>query len=90
MAVVSEVTKTFVNQPMEGKPVNVVPGVGDAISGRLNDCGITTAKDLYKYYLDHTKSEFKGLVKDCGANSLNQKRAYNGMDEWHKQHGSPK
>ena len=90
MAVVSEVTRRFVNEPMEGRLVDEVPGIGDAISKELKKRDIKTAEDLYQYYLDHSQDEFKELVKECGANNLNQQRAYNAMDEWHKQHGSLK
>ena len=90
MATVTEVTSKFVNEPMGKKLVNKVPGIGDAIAKKLNERDIVTAKDLYKYYLDHSEDEFKELVEECGGNALNQKRAYNAMDEWHKQHGTLK
>ena len=78
----------FVNQPMETKLVDEVPGIGDAISKELKNRDIETAEDLYQYYLEHSQDEFKELLEDCGANGLNQKRAYYGMNKWHKKYGS--
>ena len=88
MATLTEVARKFTSEPMDGKLVSAVPGIGPAISERLNGRKIYTAEDLYKkYFLKYSEVQFKQLIK---GNSLHQNWAYNGMKEWHTQHGSLK
>ena len=73
----------FVESPMDLKPVTAVPGIGKVIGGWLMQRGITTAHQLYSYYLSHGEWEFKNLIFDCHGNKLNQDRAYYAMKFWY-------
>ena len=77
--------RQFVREPMDGKPVEDVPGVGDVVGDNMRQDGIRTARKLYGYYLSNPDT-FKDRVMSYGANSGQQQAAYAAMRDYSNQH----
>lgn len=75
--------REFTQEPMGGKPVSAVPGIGDVIGGSMEKAGIKTAKKLYGQYLINPDG-FKW--KSHGANDKQRSDANNAMKGWDEQH----
>lgn len=84
MSTSSQKHRDFVREPMTGKHVSEVPGIGESIGQSMAKTGLCQAKDLYGRYLSNPEC-FKGLVERHGGNSKNQNDAYKAMKEWDHQ-----
>lgn len=73
--------KDFVCEPMAKKTVYKVPGIGQAIGGKMCDDGIDTAEKLYEIYRGDPKA-FMEKVKSYGGNRDHQEAAYAGMRDY--------
>ena len=77
----------FLESPMDyNLPVTAVPGIDREIGYWLMQREITTASQLYSYYL-MSGWEFKNLIYYCHGNIENHDRAYYAMEFWDKYRG---
>ncbi|XP_063324426.1 barrier-to-autointegration factor-like protein isoform X2 [Pelmatolapia mariae] len=77
--------RTFVSEPMAGKPVTAVPGIGPTLGRELNREGISKASGLLGQYLVHDRNpqSFSQWVKrSSGANSHQANACTQAMKEW--------
>ena len=81
----TKVHKKFINEPMKGKSVKAVPGIGDSGAEKLAP-KITTARQLYGLYLKNPKG-FKDKLVKRGLRPSDAQKAYDGIREWDEQYG---
>ncbi|XP_062381937.1 barrier-to-autointegration factor-like [Sardina pilchardus] len=85
MSSTSKKHQAFCSEPMKGKPVTAVPGIGRVSGGQLQSQGYHKATDVLGKYLtvNENRNDFQGWLKDDGgANSKQQGDAYKAMREW--------
>ena len=87
MSTTTKKHRAFVNEPMEGKYVDDVPGIGAETASRLRRSqygSIRTAKELYGHFLVLRKCEckFKHFIMEHGGNTRNQTAAYRAFKDW--------
>ncbi len=49
--IISNKHRTFFNEPIAMKPVNVLPGIGTKYAQQLSECGFLTVRRLLGFYL---------------------------------------
>ena len=75
--------KEFLEEPMDDKLVQDVPGIGRSIGTELNkDAEIKTALDLYTFYCRNSEEKFKAKIKSCGGDRRWREVAYSAMWLW--------
>ncbi|XP_038839778.1 barrier-to-autointegration factor-like [Salvelinus namaycush] len=75
----------FVSEPMGNRSVRDVPGIGTAHGRTLEEKGMPRADQLLGDYLKRGRDQdqFQDNLKNTtGANTKQQRDAYNGMREW--------
>ncbi|XP_063076817.1 barrier-to-autointegration factor-like isoform X2 [Engraulis encrasicolus] len=77
--------QTFCSEPMRGKPVTAIPGIGEVAGAQLQAQGFPKATDVLGKYLTMRENpdDFQGWLKEvCGANATQLEDCYNAMREW--------
>ncbi|KJE97083.1 barrier-to-autointegration factor [Capsaspora owczarzaki ATCC 30864] len=82
----SQKHQNFIKEQMRDKPVNQVAGIGEKISGELNDQGFKYAYQLLGQFLILNKNEgdFLDWFKEVApsANSKHRQDAYECLSKW--------
>ena len=77
--------RNFISEPMGGKNVTELPGIGSAYGAILCANGFDTADTVLGQFLVLKRNEemFKAWLHSvCGANSRYQEYCYNGLNSW--------
>uniref|UniRef100_A0A1L8DX06 Barrier-to-autointegration factor 1 n=1 Tax=Nyssomyia neivai TaxID=330878 RepID=A0A1L8DX06_9DIPT len=85
MSSTSQKHRNFVKEPMRGKRVTELPGVGNAIGQRLNAAGYDRAESMLGQYLHlkKDKGSFQAWMKTTSnANSKQSSDAYQCIKDW--------
>ena len=85
MSNTSKKHQSFCSEPMKGKPVTALPGIGPARGSQLQSQGYHKATDVYGKYLTmhENRNEFQGWLKDqSGANFKQQGDCYHALRDW--------
>ncbi|PWS23145.1 hypothetical protein DKP78_14680 [Enterococcus faecium] len=85
MSSTSKKHQSFCSEPMRGKPVTAIPGIGPARGSQLQARGYHQATDVLGKYLtvNENRNQFQGWLKNqSGANSKQQGDCYRAMREW--------
>ena len=76
----------FVTELMGKKMVIDVPGLGSDAVTKLNRNGITTAKQLYGYYLLYGHDNCQRMLQDAGIKTQFANTALSAISDWDIQH----
>ncbi|KAL2078703.1 hypothetical protein ACEWY4_026388 [Coilia grayii] len=85
MSSTSKKHQSFCSEPMKGKPVTDIPGIGRVSGGHLQSQGYNKATDVLGKYLtvQENRNQFQGWLKDgSGANAKQQGDCYKAMRDW--------
>ncbi|XP_063076824.1 barrier-to-autointegration factor-like [Engraulis encrasicolus] len=85
MSSTSKKHQAFCSEPMKGKPVTAVPGIGKVTGSQLKAQGYSKATDVLGKYLtvNENRNQFQGWMENTTtANAGHQGAAYNAMREW--------
>lgn len=94
MSSTTQKRRNFASEPMTGKLITEVPGIGPAFGERLRNVGIKTAKKIYQVFLKKGKDRDKFVtwfLEACLTNGRYRRNAYEcfeSLEEWDKQFGS--
>ncbi|KAG5261192.1 hypothetical protein AALO_G00301080 [Alosa alosa] len=85
MSSTSKKHQSFCSEPMKGKPVTALPGIGPAHGSQLQSSGYRNATDVFgKYLTVHENcNQFEGWLRDeSGAYAKQQGDCYRALREW--------
>ncbi|KAL1441075.1 hypothetical protein MTO96_008823 [Rhipicephalus appendiculatus] len=85
MSSTSKKHRNFVSEPMAGKSVTELAGIGDALGRRMKDRGFDKADAVLGHYLTMRKDQgrFENWLKDTsGANSKQANDCYRCLRDW--------
>ncbi|XP_042559206.1 barrier-to-autointegration factor-like [Clupea harengus] len=85
MSSTSKKHQSFCSEPMKGKPVTALPGIGPGCASQLQSQGYHKATDVFGHYLtvNENRNEFQDWLKDqSGANAKQQGDCYKAMRDW--------
>ncbi|CAB3258432.1 unnamed protein product [Arctia plantaginis] len=88
MSSTSKKHRNFIAEPIRGKRVTELPGIGETLGERLSGRGYNTADKVLGQYLvmDRDRRSFERFLrKNCNANSKQVSDCYNGLDTWSKE-----
>ena len=85
MSTTTQKHRKFVSEPLSGKSVKKLAGVGEVLGGRLEEKGFDKAYVVLGQFLvlKKDKRQFMDWLKEtCGANRKEGSDCYNCLKEW--------